>query len=518
MAGPGRSLSRRSLLLASPAAALSLLGCARPSGGPTEAVATSAPGAPSPAAPPASAPTADSLEALALRLRATPRPDVLAMAAAAAQRGASFETLLGAVFLAGVADIRPRGVGGKLHSVMMIESMFQLGESLSPADKLRLALWSADDFKASQARDRDDGDWVLPPRPSVSFADAAAAKRELDAAMAVWDDERADRAITGLVERAPHGAVFEAIWPWAARSFIDIGHKIIHAAQLERTLRRIGWQHAEPVLRTIVQALLYRYGGDGETASHETAQARLAALPQGYLTGKEEPERSASLLPALRASDAAKAQDTVIAAFKDGLGPATIWDALRLHAADTFLQRKTSRPATEPSSLVPVHAVTVTEAFAHAFASATSDTTKRLVLLQAAGWLATLRARFASRGWAAADKPALDTLVAREEATSVDELLAEPVPERALGLFGKSPRLIADYRSALAAQLARKGEEHHQHKYAAAMLGEAERSHPRWRHYLLSAALPYLPVPADPATETGKRIDLALKSEGLIPE
>ena len=36
--------------------------------------------------------------------------------------------------------------------------------------------------------------------------------------------------------------------PFGTRCFAYIGHKATHAAQVERTLARIGWEHAEPVL------------------------------------------------------------------------------------------------------------------------------------------------------------------------------------------------------------------------------------------------------------------------------
>ena len=56
--------------------------------------------------------------------------------------------------------------------------------------------------------------------------------------------ERADRAVTGLLPHVDPDSLFELLWPYAARCYVDIGHKIIFGAQVERALRRIGWGHA----------------------------------------------------------------------------------------------------------------------------------------------------------------------------------------------------------------------------------------------------------------------------------
>src|SRR5207247_8392003 len=50
-----------------------------------------------------------------------------------------------------------------------------------------------------------------------------------------------------------------------ARDFREIGHKAIYVANSFRTLEAIGWQHAEPVLRSLAMALLDR-GSDTNPA------------------------------------------------------------------------------------------------------------------------------------------------------------------------------------------------------------------------------------------------------------
>ena len=119
-----------------------------------------------------------------------------------------------------------------------------------------MGLWTIEDFKRSQARDvREEGDWKLPPRPDVSFDGERAARRELHAAMNAWDAERADRAIVGLMAYHDRASLFELLWPYGQRCYVDIGHKVIFVANGWRTLRTMGWQHAEPVLRSLAYAL-----------------------------------------------------------------------------------------------------------------------------------------------------------------------------------------------------------------------------------------------------------------------
>ena len=202
--------------------------------------------------------------------------------------------LLGAVFLAGVRDIRPWHVGGKLHAVMMVESTFQIASAQSERDAWLAALWNLDDFKRSQARDARDGDWRLSPRPPVTASSESAARREFLAAMEAWDPERADRAIVGLLPFHDRPSLFELLWPLAARSFVNIGHKMIHVSQVYRALEMLDGAHREPVLRSMVHGLL---GGEpgATTAPFDRNRKLLTGLPRDWEDGRVEPDASGEL-------------------------------------------------------------------------------------------------------------------------------------------------------------------------------------------------------------------------------
>jgi len=455
------------------------------------------------------------LGALAETLRSCARSDALERAGAAIRAGATPSDILAAVFQAGILDVRPRHVGGKLHAVMVVDSSFQLAESTDRRGAWLLALWNLDDLKRSQELDRAEGDWVLPQRPSVSFASEAAARAEFLAAMDAWDEERADRALVGLVPFHRHATLFELLWPLAARSYVNIGHKAIFAAQVERVLARIGWASAEPALRSLVYGLLHRPSGP-QTEAFDHARELATTLPGTWLSGREDPAESERLLRSLRATSAREAQDQAAGALRAGLGPASVWDALRLWASELFLRRLRSRPAEHREALLPVHAVTVVNALGHAWRSSESDPTRRLLVLQAAGWLALLRDDLAGIAGLGPDARAIETLAAAavDAPATIDDLLREPTPAAAYAFLSHTGATSA-FRSALAGQLPLKAAEHHQHKYAAAVFEESRVAHPRWQPQLLACALPYLPGAGEPDTELAQRSLRVLQQAGV---
>ena len=448
---------------------------------------------------------------LAERIRRPPRAEVFDVAAAAIRAGAGHDALLGAAFLAGVHDVRPRGVGGKLHCVMMVESAFQLIATQQTEDAWLAALWAIDDFKRSQERDREEeGDWVLPPRPDVSFAAAEPARREFVAAMDTWDAERADRAITGLLPHIDHDSLFELLWPYAARCYVDIGHKIIFCAQVERALRRIGWHHAEPALRSLVAGLLYVSDSISPSELQVFARSRALArkFPAGWLTGKEDPSQSVTLLQGLRDSSPAQAQDLVVAALRDGLGPATVWDGLRLYASELFHRR----PLSAARRHGPVHGVTEVNAFGHMFRTTASEATQRLAILQAAGWLPLMR-RDLVRFFGEMRSTRLDALGAGIDAAppSIAEAFEQPSPQGAFIRLERQPERSMAFVAQMRHHLIRKAFQSHQYKYVAAVEEESALIHPRFRPHILAPAVTYVPVPSDPETEVFERSQHALE-------
>ena len=101
--------------------------------------------------------------------------------------------------------------------------------------------------------------------------------------------------------------VYELFFRYGARDFRSIGHKAIYVANSWRTLQCIGWQHAEPVLRSLAYALLMHEGGN-PARPRRPGRPPLAAQPgaarPGSRTagtgGKPDAAAAADLLATLR--------------------------------------------------------------------------------------------------------------------------------------------------------------------------------------------------------------------------
>jgi hypothetical protein len=459
------------------------------------------------------APTARAhdLDALADRLRATPRAETFTLASELIRAGVDIPTLLGAIFLCGVREIRPRP-HGILHSVMMVGSSFQFADAASPTEAWLAVLWNLDDLKHSMEEDRsEDGDWSLPPRRQGRAQSPDAARNELVAAMEAWDAGRADRALTAFLPYCDRTELFEVLWPFLARCYAFIGHKIIYAMQVERVLGRIGWRYAEPALRSLVMASLV--GRD--VAAFDRSRDRARSFPAGWERGREDPAQSAALLRTLRTANPPEAQELVAHAFRDGLGPQTVWDALRLFGSEVFLKRRGRTADTGRQALLPVHALTVVNALGHAARSARLDATRRILVLQAAGWLAAMRddlAGLADFSMAGSGIEALGD--AADPGPALRPLLDEASPARLRAYLDAAPAERERYSAHLRHALVRTGQEHHQHKYAAAMQEESRLVHPRWTSRILAPAVDYIAHPKDPETEVYRRAVKAMRDAG----
>jgi hypothetical protein len=398
---------------------------------------------------------------------------------------------------------------------MMVESAHQLAESASDEEAWLAAFWNLNDFKRSQQIDRLQGDWVLSPTPEVSFPNEEAGRVEFMAAMQDWDDERADRAIVGLLKHHSRESLFELIWPLASRCYVNIGHKIIYAAQIERVLRRIDWKVAEAPLRSLVSALLFVRADGPRTSAFDHSLELAAKFPDNWLAGKRDSQESQAILEQLREAESEEAQQLVVTALEQGLAPESIWDGMRLYASEIFVKRPPSAPRSR-STILPVHAVTVTNAFGHVWRNTTSEPTRRLAILQAAGWLPLLKRDLTRIIRLSTDGPGIDELGAEEEpSTAIDAVFDARSPAQTRAFLDHKPDQGAAYFARLRGGMFRRAVEHHQYKYAAAIWEESRLVDPRWTSQLLAPAIDYLPTTAEPETEVYERSMHALRQAGV---
>ena len=137
----------------------------------------------------------------------------------------------------------------------------------------------------------------MAPVDEAKVPPARKAKAAFAEAMDHWDEAKADVAAAGLARTATPAEAFELFARYGCRDFRDIGHKAIYVANAFRTLRVIGWQHAEPVLRSLAYALLTHEGENpakpddaaGPPRSASATPNSPASSPPSGATGKHDP-------------------------------------------------------------------------------------------------------------------------------------------------------------------------------------------------------------------------------------
>src|SRR6266545_3637173 len=218
------------------------------------------------------------IEPLVRFLEDTPRERLLEEVAAKIKRGLNYRELLAALLLAGVRNIQPRPVGFKFHAVLVVNSAHLASLSSPDTNRWLPIFWAIDQFKSSQAADVKEGDWTMGPVDESAVPPAHKARQALIDAMDNWDEAAGDAAIVGMVRSAGAHEIFEILCRYGARDFREIGHKEIYVANSFRTLEVIGWQHAEPVLRSLVYAIL---DSDRDRAKGNPAKLDLDAVEDG---------------------------------------------------------------------------------------------------------------------------------------------------------------------------------------------------------------------------------------------
>ena len=139
----------------------------------------------------------------------------------------------------------------------------------------------------------------------------------------------ADAATAGLCRTAGAAETMEAFWRYAVRDQRNIGHKPIFAMQCWRTLQAIGWQHAEPVLRSLALAQL-DLSNDSKhvvVGPYEANLENARKVRDDWQTGKPDPAATRSLLEALRQASSEDASAEAVRLLNAGVAPDSLWDA-----------------------------------------------------------------------------------------------------------------------------------------------------------------------------------------------
>ncbi len=433
------------------------------------------------------------IEPLVRLFEETPRERLLEEVGTRIRGGTTHREILTALLLAGIRNIQPRPVGFKFHAVLVVNSAHLASLNSPDADRWLPLFWALDQFKSSQARDIQEGDWTMAPVAEAAVPKPDRAAAAFAAGMDRWDLGLADAAAAGLARGTGANEVFDLLCRYGARDYRDIGHKAIYVANSWRLLQTIGWHHAEPVLRSLAYALLADDGknpaGSDELADRPGRRnlERLRDFRATWNSGDNRPEAAADLLATLRAGTWDESAAKVVALVNAGNGPQPVWDAMFQFAAELLMRKP---------GIISLHACTTTNALHHAFRHAGNDETRRFLMLQNASFLPLFRDDAGVK-----DGIAIDTFepLAGESggAPGVDEIFAGLAADRT----GAARRTLAYLDAggdpkAFAAAAQRliylKGTDSHDYKFSSALLEDFHAVSPAFRNRFLAAGVHWL--------------------------
>ncbi len=440
------------------------------------------------------------IEPLVTLLEETSRDRVIEVVAERVRGGLSYQELLAALMLAGVRNVEPRpSVGFKFHAVLVVNSA-HIASLASPDEHRWLPIfWAIDNFKSSQARDTQERNWTMPPVDESVVPKLADARSMLTKSLDAWDEGPADAAIAALARGASPTEVYELLFRYGARDFRSIGHKAIFVANSYRTIQCVGWRHAEPVLRSLVYALL-NHEGQGNPAKEDLpadrpwrANLELAkSIRADWREGKLDDGATVEVLTALRTGSAEDLPKLIVEQLNRGVAPASIWDALLVGSGEML--------ARQPG-IVGLHTVTTTNAMRFAFENVADDDTRKMVLLQNAAFLTLFRGEMQRRG--NVGDMAIDKLEAADvPGDEPREKQIETILREISGDKLSAARRVLAYRKQEgsptplidAARLAifLKGTDSHDYKFSSAVLEDYYHVSPAWRDRFLASSVYWL--------------------------
>ena len=455
----------------------------------------------------------ESIEPLVVMLEETPREKLLEEVAGRIAKGTTYREVLAALLLAGVRNVQPRPrVGFKFHAVLVVNSAHLASRASPDTDRWLPIFWALDYFKSSQAATQRESGWrmsTVDERRVPATAEEAAAA--LARAMDRWDEDAADTAAAGVARHCTMEQAFELFARYGPRDFRDIGHKAIFVANSFRTLGAIGWQHAEPVLRSLAYALLKF--DDKNPATADLAPDRpwkrntelVEKIHPGAAAGKPDDGAVRSLLATLRKGPEDDASAQVVEMLSAGVSAQSVWDAILCAAAELMMRTP---------NIVTLHSVTTANAMRHAYATSTDPSTRRMLMLQGASFMPLFRG--STRGGrdvnidayepVATKAGGVDAVAECFHEAGADRMAAASKALAYLSTGGDAKPLIDHARRLVFL----KGNDSHDYKFSSAVLEDHAHLSPAWRDRYLAASLFLLPTPAEKDNALVERTRAAL--------
>lgn len=436
----------------------------------------------------------DEIEPLVRLVEDTPREKLLEEVAAKIKQGTSYREVVAALLLAGVRNVQPRPqLGFKFHAVLVVNSA-HLASMSSPDEQRWLPIfWALDHFKEAQAQDVREGNWTMAPVDESAVPPAHLARQMFIDAMDQWDEAKADVAVAALSRTAGANDLFELFCRYGARDFRAIGHKAIYVANAWRTLHCIGWQHAEPVLRSLAYGLL-NHNGEPNPAQSDLGpdkpfrenQSLAKKIRAEWQEGKVDSKATEELLTTLHTGSSSDVTGQIVEMLNRGVSPQSVWDALFLGSGECLMRQP---------GIVGLHTLTTSNALRYAYDTSASDETRRLLLLQNAAFLPLFRKSMESRGKISEVKiNDLQPLDVAAKGELLDNVFAEINKDRmnAARLTLSYANFNTDAQDFI--QRARvlvflKGRDAHDYKFSSAVLEDFRHISPEWRGKFLASSV-----------------------------
>ena len=436
------------------------------------------------------------IEPLVRLLEEAPQDGLLEAVATKVRGGTSYREILAALLLAGVRNVQPRpSVGFKFHAVLVVNSAHLASLSAPDSDRWLPIFWALDYFKTQQLKEESASGWKMKAVDESSVPAASRARAAFIEAMDSWNAEAADAAVTALARTAGANEVFELLYRYGSRDYRSIGHKAIFVANSWRTLQCIGWQHAQPVLRSLVDALL-NHGSDPNPATSDLAADHpwrynielVRSVRNTWRDGTPSTEATREMLATLRNGSPDDAMDLAAELLNRGVSPQSVWDAVLVGSGELLMQQP---------GIIGLHSLTTANALHYAYQATGDDTTRRMLLLQNCAFLPMFRQSAVGRG-AVSDRTVNDLKPADIQADSlqetVHEIFVDVSEDRVLAASkvrgfmhaGGDARQIMNAARRL---IFLKGQSAHDYKFSSAVLEDYYHVSPEWRDLFLALSV-----------------------------
>lgn len=446
------------------------------------------------------------IEPLVRLIEDSPREQVIDKVQAEIKAGRSYRELLAAMFLAGIRNVQPRpAVGFKFHCVLVVYATHQASLAAVDSQRWLPLLWAIDNFKASQSTDVREGNWTMAkvdesrlPTPEKSLA---ALTNALDA----WDVEQADLAAAAAARTASRSQLLDCLAGAACRDFRSIGHKAIYVAAAFRALEVIGWEHAEPIVRSLAYAIL-NHQGDENPAKHDYEvdragrenRKRIVDWKSPWTEGRMDGSATINSLHMLRTADPLDAAAQAMHTMQAGLHHRVLGDATALASAELVMRQP---------GIVPLHAVTTTNALNYLMASVADESLRKWLLLQNVSFLAHFAAAAKARGKlndveidklqpSDAKPNAMQALSSKDHASGAADVLS----------LAQDPAGGHEVVRAARELVFLKGTDAHDYKFSSAALEDYQLISPAFRAPYLAACSYLFKSSSDATTPLAKRL------------